>query len=69
MYNMFLYCNVKYTFTRNHSTMRYTILCDFLLARYISDPLAIDGIDEESTDNDFSIRHQTAEIVDFYERL
>lgn len=41
------------TLPRNHFTMRHTILCDRLLARDISDPLAVDaihGIDGESTE-------------------
>lgn len=62
-----LYYTAKH-FTRNRSTIRHTILYDcLLLARDVSDPLADRHIDGKSTDNDFSIRHRTAEIVDFYE--
>lgn len=65
LYSNKIFCEKSF---RNAS---YNFVWLSLLARDISDPLAIDaidGIDGESTDNDVSIRYQTAEIVDFYER-
>lgn len=48
--------------------MRRTISRDRLPSHETIDSPSARRIDGESTDNDFSIRHRTAEIVDFYER-